>query len=96
MTLRYAQNIRGGGPSNTAETYGWPSNADWHVTASNDSGSSHILNGRLYIVQCLWCEDAFAADTKGEAMGMFRTHESAMAEQQAAEANPEPSEALNG
>jgi hypothetical protein len=46
--------------------------------ASGDTGTSHTLPGRLYIVQCEWCPEAFAAHTKVEAMAMFRKHEAEM------------------
>lgn len=77
MSLHYAQNVRNTGPSNVAETFGFE-DADWHQAASGDTGTSHTLPGRLYIVQCEWCPEAFAAKTKGEAMDMFRAHEDSM------------------
>lgn len=75
MTLHYARDIRNGGhhpaPDGTSER-------DWHQDAIGDTHTSHTLPGRLYIVQCEWCPEAFAANTKAVAMSMFREHEDAM------------------
>ncbi|MBB2956808.1 hypothetical protein [Pseudoclavibacter helvolus] len=49
--------------------------AQWHQYAIGDSGTSHTLPGRLYVVQCEWCPLTFAAPTKVEAMALFRAHE---------------------
>lgn len=73
-TLHYGAGIKNCQPSNVASTFGFDSH-DWHQSASGDTGTSHLLPGRLYIVQCQWCYEAFAALTKDEAMEMFRAHE---------------------
>ncbi|QIK63817.1 hypothetical protein G7068_11925 [Leucobacter viscericola] len=74
-TLFYAPKVRNG--SVTAAPEGF-SQARWHQSAIGDTGCSHNLPGRLYVVQCEWCPKAFAANTKTEAMDMFREHESEM------------------
>lgn len=81
MSVRYAPNLLNTGPSNTMPE-GF-TDAQWHVDASGDTGTSHILAGRLYIVQCEWCPEAFAARTKAEAVAMFREHEDAIMAQTA-------------
>lgn len=81
MTLHYGPTTGAYGPTNVASTFEFESDADWHVTAAGDTGTSFIANGRLYIVQCQWCTEAFAGATKAEAVTMFRDHENAMAEQ---------------
>lgn len=52
----------------------------WHRMAIRESGFSYNLPGRLYVVQCEWCPEAFAAYTKVEAMELFEKHESSMVE----------------
>lgn len=76
MGITYGRDVRRTGPSGTA-----PEGCDeksWHQEASGDTGTSHTLPGRLFIVQCEWCPEAFAASTKAEAMAMFREHEAQM------------------
>lgn len=77
MSLNYARNLRNGVCGRTAPE-GF-SDGQWHRDASFDSGTSHTRVGRVYVVQCEWCDEAFAAGTAGEAMDMFRIHEEAMA-----------------
>lgn len=76
MTLHHAPNVRNGlsteAPSDDFTT------EQWHQAAIDDTGFSHNLPGRLYIVQCEWCPEAFAAKTKAEALAMFRVHEQQM------------------
>jgi len=76
MTLHYAPGVRNSGPSKLAPD-GWRDDV-WHQDATGDTGTSHTLPGRLFIVQCEWCDDAFAAYGKAEALAMFREHEKAM------------------
>ena len=76
MSLTYAPNVRNGGSGRTAP--GDLDEHDWHQTATADTGTSHTLPGRLYVVQCEWCSNAFAARTKVEALALFRTHEAEM------------------
>lgn len=75
MTLNYHPGIRQRGYNEAPQ--GWSAH-DWHQTAAGDTGTSHTLPGRLYIVQCEWCPEAFAALNKSDAMQMFRKHESEM------------------
>lgn len=75
MTLKYAPNVRNGVSAHVPEGWG---KKDWHQSATGDAGTSHTLPGRLYVVQCEWCPDAFGAYTKAEAMAMFRRHEKVM------------------
>ena len=77
MGLNYGRGIPNRGYNGCPE--GWAEH-DWHQSAIGDANTSHTLPGRLYIVQCEWCPEAFAANTKAEAMGMFRKHESEMLE----------------
>lgn len=77
MSINYASDVRGTGPSNVASTYG-VTEESWHMQAIKDTGTSHTLPGLLYVVQCEWCTEAFAAHTKAVAMDMFRLHEDAM------------------
>jgi len=79
MSLNYAGDIRNTG-SRYSRPDGW-ADAEWHKSAIADSGASHTLPGRLYIVQCEWCPEAFAANTKADAMSMFREHEAALLEE---------------
>lgn len=51
---------------------------DWHQDATADTGTSHALPGRGYLVLCEWCEDAFFASSKAEAMNLFWAHEDSM------------------
>ena len=76
IRLNYAPDVRNTGPSNTAPE-GWTEES-WHQDAAGDAGTSHSLPGRLYVVQCEWCPEAFAAYTKPKAMSMFQEHEAAM------------------
>lgn len=76
MSLNYHSSVRQRG-YNTPPNEGW-GNEEWHQSAIGDTHTSHTLPGRLYIVQCEWCPEAFAAPTKSDAMTMFRTHETAM------------------
>jgi hypothetical protein len=76
MGLNYARNVRGAGPTNTA-SHG-RTEAEHHQDCIGDAGTSHTLPGRLYVVQCEWCPEAFAAHTKAVAMIMFRRHEEEM------------------
>jgi hypothetical protein len=57
------------------------SEADWHQTASADSGTSHTLLGRQYVVACEWCPEVFYGPTKAEAVWNFRLHEDEMADE---------------
>lgn len=77
MTLHYANDVRNAGMGNLPPDESWPVD-EWHRSASADTGTSHTLPGRLYVVQCEWCDEAFAAHTKAKAMQMFRVHETAM------------------
>jgi hypothetical protein len=76
MTIHYGRTVRNSGPSGTAPE-GFTSK-QWHQDASADTGTSYLVPGRLYIVQCEWCPDAFAAETKEEAMILFWQHEDEM------------------
>jgi hypothetical protein len=73
--MNYHPSVRQGGYNEASD--GW-TQGDWHQSAAGDTGTSHTLPGRLYIVQCEWCPEAFAAPTKGQAMKMFRAHEDDM------------------
>lgn len=72
MSVRYGRGIRNGG--HTAAPDGF-TDAQWHQDAMGDTGTSHTMPGRLYVVQCEWCPAAFAARTRDEALSMFREHE---------------------
>lgn len=74
-TLTYSGNVRGASGGSVPD--GWDIK-DWHRDAMADTGTSHSLHGRLYVVQCEWCPEAFAAPTKAEAMVLFRKHEADM------------------
>lgn len=79
MTIHYGRTVRNSGPSKPPEPgMSLTGLRHWHQDASADTGTSHTLPGRLYIVQCEWCPEAFAAPTKAEAMDMFREHEEEM------------------
>lgn len=73
--INYADNVKQGfyrsGPRTETQDV-------WHRMAIQESGVSHNLPGRLYVVQCEWCPEAFAAYTKAEAMELFEKHESSM------------------
>lgn len=75
MSINYAGNVRSGAKGHVPD--GWEARR-WHQQAMADAGTSHTLPGRLYVVQCEWCPEAFAANTKAEAMAMFRRHEDDM------------------
>ena len=75
MTIRYGSGIRNTGFIERPSDF---TDEDWHADASADTGTSHTLPGRVFLVQCEWCPKAFAARTKAEAMAMFREHESTM------------------
>lgn len=47
-----------------------------HLDAIADTGTSHILHPRQYVVKCEWCPAVFFANTKRQAMADFREHES--------------------
>lgn len=70
--LHYGRDVRNGVHTNRPDGF---TDSAWHRAAMADAGASHNLPGRLYIVQCEWCPKAFAANTKAEAMDMFREHE---------------------
>lgn len=74
-TLFYAPNVRNGGHTGRPDGF---TEKQWHQDAAADTGFSHTLPGRLYIVQCEWCPKAFAAQSKAGAMAMFRRHEDEM------------------
>lgn len=74
-TLFYAPNVRNGGHTGRPDGF---TEKQWHQDATADTGVSHTLPGRLYIVQCEWCPKAFAAQSKAGAMAMFRRHEDEM------------------
>lgn len=76
MTLHYAQNVKNGGYG-IAAPEGFTSK-QWHQDAIADTGTSHTRPGRLYIIQCEWCDEAFAANTAGESESMFLKHEEEM------------------
>ncbi|MCK2200499.1 hypothetical protein [Corynebacterium callunae] len=46
--------------------------------AVNDTGESHVLVGRQYIVKSAWTDGIFYAPTKREAMEKFRAYEQEM------------------
>lgn len=75
MGINYAGDVQQGGVGYVPD--GWDA-AQWHRSALGHTNTSHTLPGRLYIVQCEWCSEAFAAHTKAKAMEMFRTHETEM------------------
>lgn len=75
MSLNYHYSVRQHGHQTAPE--GWD-NKRWHQDAIQDAGTSHTLPGNLYVVQCEWCEEAFAAPYEWEAMAMFRKHEDEM------------------
>ena len=56
---------------------GWDHH-DWHAAGVADTGASHVLVGRPYVVACEWCPEVFLAETAARAMSMFRAHESQM------------------
>jgi hypothetical protein len=76
VSLNYHPGVRQQG-YNTPPNEGW-GNEEWHQSAIGDTHTSHTLPGRLYIVQCEWCPEAFAAPNKSGAMEMFRAHEKEM------------------
>ena len=77
MSVNYHTTVRQQGHRTAPE--GWDEKR-WHQDAMQDAGTSHTLPGQLYVVQCEWCEEAFAAPHKREAMEMFRKHEAEMQE----------------
>jgi len=83
MAIHYAANVKN---ALRAEAPYGITVRKWHQSAIGDTHTSHTLPGRLYVVQCEWCPEAFAAHTKAEAMAMFRVHEAEMTELDAADA----------
>lgn len=77
MSVTYAKDVRNSGGREIPEGWG---PGEYHQASVADTGTSHTLPGRLYVVQCEWCPDAFAAKTKAEAMSLFRQHEHQMAQ----------------
>lgn len=76
--LHYGRTVRNGVHTDRPDGF---TDVEWHLSAMADTGTSHNLPGRLYIVQCEWCPKAFAAETKAEAMQMFRAHEKTVQEE---------------
>ena len=56
----------------------YDSSEAWHADAIGDSGVSHTLVGRRYVVACQWCRCVFIAESKNRTMAMFRDHETEM------------------
>ena len=52
--------------------------AQRHADAIGDTGTSHVLIGRVYAVRCEWCPKIFVGNNKREAMAEFRRHERAV------------------
>lgn len=52
--------------------------AEKFTEAVNDTGESHVLVGRQYIVKSAWTDMIFYAPTKREAMEKFRAYEQEM------------------
>jgi len=50
----------------------------WHQDAMLDSGTSHVLVGPSYVIQCEWCPQVFVGERKADAMRLFRAHETEM------------------
>jgi len=46
-----------------------------HLDAIADTGTSHTLHPRQYVVRCAWCPAIFFSSTKADAMEQFRAHE---------------------
>ena len=70
--INYSPRLRYGRTPKTDESW---TEKDWHQAATADTGTSHCRIGRVYVIQCEWCDAAFAAETASEAMKMFRLHE---------------------
>ena len=71
MLFRSRQTGHTGAPN------GWSTEA-WHESAYGDTGEGYSLPGRLYVIQCAWCEAVFMANTKAEALVLYRKHEDEM------------------
>lgn len=55
--------------------------AQRHADAIGDTGTSHVLIGRVYAVRCEWCPRLFVGSTKREALAELRRHERAVLDQ---------------
>lgn len=75
--IHFGKDIRNTGQTPPPSDYEG-TETDWHEDATADTGTSHAIPGRGFLVLCEWCEDAFFARTKTEAMALFRDHESKM------------------
>jgi hypothetical protein len=48
--------------------------AQWHITASNDAGVDHSLHPRQYVITCEWCDAVFWGPRKADAMRDLDRH----------------------
>lgn len=62
--------------ANTAPE-GWD-DAAWHRSATAHSGEGYTSVGKVHVVACAWCREAFIGPDKTSALALFREHEGAM------------------
>ncbi len=72
MSIHWSSSV--GRPMQNPAPEGWD-DADWHVDAAGDTGTSYMRVGRPYVIACEWCRDLFIAESYAKALAMFREHE---------------------